>query len=245
MKKLAIRLALCAAFLAYGSPALAESQGSEYKGITDPFGDPANYEFADDEREDKEFFHLGRYIMVGLDIGVGIFTGGLGSTIEPGPYFGGHVVYFFDRQLAFEVSGHFGTHLDQIRPDATSGADIDTQLVTFHGGFRYYFDTRNAPKAIAIANPYLAFGGGLYMRSQTVVDSKGFTPAVEDATAFGGYAGGGVEFSIYRRHIYLGLDLRYHLIFFPDEDSTLGKPALAGTRGGDYFTTAATITYNF
>lgn len=224
----------------------AESQGNEYKGITDPFGDPANYEFADDEKEDKEFFHLGRYLMIGLDGGMGIFTGGLGRSVTPGFYTGLHLLYFFDRSLCFEAAGHYSNHLDQLRPTTTDQADLDINMIPITLGFRYYFDTRNAPKAIAIANPWLSFGGGIYMRQISTVQSIGkIQPETGSTSSFGGYAGGGVEFSIYRRHLYLGIDLRYHLVFFPDKDSTFGGVLQPGDRDGGYFTTAASITYNF
>ena len=64
---------LFSGFLSVVSPtsAFAESQGSDYKGISDPFGDPTAYEFAEDEKADKEFIHLGRCLMLGNDFGLG------------------------------------------------------------------------------------------------------------------------------------------------------------------------------
>jgi hypothetical protein len=226
----------------------AESQNNDYKGITDPFGDPANYEFAEDEKEDKEFFHLGRFLMLGMDIGAGLFTGGLAGSIDPGLFFGGHLLYFLDRSLAFEASGHFSKHIDAIRPANGGYIDIDTLLVPITGGFRYYFDTRDAPKALAIANPYLAFGAGVYIRTQTITDiDPSIRISVPDSatTNFGLYGGAGMEFSIYRRHIYLGGDIRYHLIFFNDESETYNGLLQPGDRSGDYIQASMSITYNF
>ena len=59
-----------------------------------------------------------------------------------------------------------------------------------------------------------------------------------------------MEFSIYRRHIYLGVDFRYHLVFFEDEvsgiqDSNGGSVVSPEDRSGDYITTCLTLTYNF
>lgn len=224
----------------------AESQGSDYKGITDPFGDPANYEFAEDEKEDKEFFHLGRYIMLGVDVGATVFTGGLGATVQPSAAVGGKLLYFFDKSICLEASAHYSNHLDEIVVANTSPLRIDTSLTQLKLGFRYYFDTKSAPKAVAVANPYLAFGGGVYLRNQSVINnSPGFTVDAGSATSsnFGGYFGGGVEFNIYRRHVYLGLDLRYHMVFFSDEDSNFGVDSV--DRGGDIFMPLITLTYNF
>lgn len=228
-------------------PTFGESQTDEYKGITDPFGDPSNYEFSEDEKEDKAFFHLGRFIMFGFDIGVGIFTGGLGRSNNPGAYYGGRLLYFFDKSIAFEAAVHFVSHLDKVQPNTSQFVEIDTTLLPLTGGFRYYFDTQSAPKAIAIANPYLAFGGGGYFRSQAITRVQGINFTSPDAynVHFGFYGAAGVEFPIYRRHVYLGVDLRYHAIFFDDEDDRLGTLLDEGDRAGDYFTTVLTLTYNF
>jgi hypothetical protein len=227
--------------------AFAESQDSnEYKGITDPFGDPANYEFSDDEKEDKEFFHLGRYFQIGVDMGAGIFTGGLGQTTSPGFYFGVHVVYFFDRSLALELGAHFADHLDSIRPSTGQTADIDTQVIPVTAGLRYYFDTKDAPKAIAAANPYLVVGIGSYFRIQTVLDNTLNVPLNNANTAnFGAFGGGGLEFNIYKKHIFLGVDARFHYVMWTDQNDTFGGLLQPGARAGDYVTTVITLTYSF
>lgn len=221
----------------------AESQGNEYKGVTDPFGDPTNYEFAEDEKEDKEFFHLGRYLMLGVDFGLGAYTGGLGRTNSPGLFAGARFQYFFDKSLAIEIRLHYFKSVDQVRGSGQS-LDIETTLIPITGGFRYYFDTKNAPKAIALANPYVALGGGVYNRQQTVVGTpSGFTATEDSVTSnFGMNGGVGVEFNIYRRHIYLGADIRYHYIMFSDEDQAY---VVEGDRSGDVFTSLITLTYNF
>jgi len=233
------------ALLLNTAPAFSESQNGDYQGITDPFGDPANVEFAEDEKEDKEFFHLGRFLMVGVDLGMGVFTGGLGSSNSPGFAVGGRFIYFFDRALGLEAAVHTSSHVDAIRSTGVS-ADIDTSLMPVTAGVRYYFDTKSAPRALALANPYVVAGAGLYIRNQTVTASTGTVSATNGATNnFGGFVGAGVEFLIYRRHIYLGADLRYHLVFFDDEDATFGNSLELGARSGDYFNAVISLTYNF
>lgn len=229
---------------ALGSPLLAESQDIPYKGVTDPFGDPSQYEFADDEKEDKEFFHLGRFLMIGIDLGVGIYTGDLGQTVSPGAYGGAHLLYFFDKSISFEVGFHYGYQTRFVSSGANT-VDIDIETIPITGGFRYYFDIASAPKAIAIANPYLAAGAGIYTKNETVIGSVGTAPPSSTASdsAFGGYLGAGVEFDVYHRHFFVGLDLRYHLVFSSDQDtaSYLISPAASG----DFFTSALTMTYSF
>ncbi len=239
MRKLGLHIALLCV-MSVPSLSSGESKGgADYPGVADPFADPSQYEFSDEEKDDKEFFHLGRYLMIGLDIGANILTGGLGSSTVPGVLAGGHLIYFFDKALSLEIKGSYSNHLDQLR----GGEEIDTTLTGFTGGFRYYFDTKAAPKAIAIANPYLIAGAGVFMRNQTVVAGtvNGLTPS----TNFTLLGGGGVQFLIYRNHIYLGADVRYQMVFFNDENSTLGGKALAGERAGDLLSTALTLTYSF
>jgi outer membrane protein W len=229
-------------------PVWAESQINDYPGVKDPFGDPSNYEFSEDEQADKEFFHLGRFLMFGVDVGAGIFTGGLGSTSAPAVMFGGRFLFFMDRSLALEASAHYAYHLDLVRAagGGGTGIDYDVDFIPINFGLRFYFDTRGAPRALSIANPYLAAGGGVYMRTLTPASaSPGVTAPLEDSTSFGAYGGAGVEFLIYGTHIYMGADIRYHMIFFPDESTTLNGLVAQGDRAGDYLTTLVTLTYNF
>lgn len=212
---------------------LAESQGSDYKGISDPFGDPTAYEFSEDEKNDKEFFHLGRFFMLGVDLGLGSFTGGLGQTNDAAFYAGAHLVYFFDKSLAFEGRGAYIRHQDSL----SVNSDINTLIpITF--GFRFYPDIKNAPRAIALANPYLVLGGGMYLR--TIENGSGASVSTNNT---GFYFGGGMEFLIYRRHIYLGADFRYHAVYFDNEGSSPGVDPDANS--GNYFSSVLSITYSF
>ncbi|MFM8268849.1 MAG: hypothetical protein ACKN9V_01560, partial [Pseudomonadota bacterium] len=203
----------------------AESQGSDYKGIADPFGDPTAYEFSEDEKLDKEFFHLGRFLMLGVDFGLGSYTGGLGETNEAAFYSGAHLIYFFDKSLAFEGRAGYVRH--QNISGQTAG---ENTLIPINFGFRFYPDIKNAPKPIAVANPYLALGGGLYIRQTSTTSGLADT----STNNMGGYFGGGLQFLIYRRHIYLGTDIRYHLVYFDGESA--GPPNNPNQNSGNYFT---------
>ena len=121
-------------------------------------------------------------------------------------------------------------------------------MIPLTGGLRYYFDTKNAPKAIAVANPYLAGGIGFYLRGERVIQNTNpgvYQFSVPDTTTsnFGFYGGGGVEFLVYKRHIYLGLDSRFHMVFFPDSASGIGLPSVF--RDGNYVSVVLSLTYNF
>jgi hypothetical protein len=232
-------------FLLTASFGHAESQINDYPGVKDPFGDPSNYEFSEDEQSDKEFFHLGRFLMLGVDIGAGIFTGGLGKTTLPALAFGGRLLFFFDRSVALEAAIHYAYHEDNVNTGSVL-ALYDNDFIPINLGFRYYFDTRGAPRAISIANPYLAAGAGIYIRTLTLAPGSTATNAPnDDSKNFGIYGGGGVEFPVYGNHFFIGADVRYHMIFFADESGTLNGLVPAGDRGGDYLTTMLSMTYNF
>ncbi|NBT57752.1 hypothetical protein EBT16_03100 [bacterium] len=218
--------------LVVSGEAFAESQGSDYKGISDPFGDPTAYEFSEDEKLDKEFFHLGRFLMLGIDFGLGSYTGGLGENLEAAFYSGGHLVYFFDKSLAFEGRGGYVKH-----KIADGSSAQETILIPLNFGFRFYPDVKNAPKPIAVANPYLALGGGLYIQKV----SSGALAEDVSTNNMGGYFGGGLQFQVYRRHIYMGADLRYHLVYFNAEGTGVNPDATSG----NYFTSVFSFTYNF
>lgn len=245
MTKCIITLLLCffSAFQLH-----AESQGTEYKGITDPFQDPQAYEFAEDEKDDKEFFHLGRFLMLGVDLGLGTYTGGLGRSNSPGFLIGARLVYFFDKSIAFEAAFHYVKTDDSVQPSTTQLLKVDTTLIPITANIRYYFDTKNAPKAIAVANPYLVGGGGIYMRSQNVLQNTLLAGQIEEnasSSNFGVDVGAGFEFAIYKKHVYLGGDFRYHFVFFADEDQTFNDILEPGERGGDFFSSLITLTYSF
>src|SRR5205823_4890660 len=103
--------------------------------------------------------------------------------------------------------------------------NIDTTMMPITVGFRYYFDVKNAPKVLSIANPYVVLGAGMYIRGQNVLAIQGLSLQSGSTTTtynWGGYFGAGAEFLLYRKSVYLGLDLRYHLIFFGDSNDTFG-----------------------
>ena len=222
----------------------AESEEEDYSGVTDPFGDPSNYEFKQDEKEDKQYFHLGRFLMLGLDLGYGIVTQGLGSSTSPSFYFGGRVVYFFDLNIAMELGVHYSSLLTSYRPVQGTFLDINMELVPITLGIRYYIPVQGAPKPIAIANPYVCAGLGDYLRTQTTLDQQNSPFTVPNSTTsnFGFFVGGGLEFPIYGNHLFVGADFRYHFIYFTDRNNYFFTP---GDRNGGYFTPAVIANYSF
>jgi hypothetical protein len=103
-------------------------------------------------------------------------------------------------------------------------------------------------------NPYIAAAGELMFRTEAVkLDSK--TDAITDpdlktkftsgalvnTTAFGVNIGGGFAFDVYKSKILLGMDIRYHFLYWPDAEIMVGNLS----RTGGYFTAMGQVCYNY
>src|SRR4051794_21913065 len=66
----------------------------------DPFADYSEFEEAQDEEADINFFRNGRFVTLGFAGGMRGFTGGLGNMYRSSPSFGLFLSYFFDLRFA-------------------------------------------------------------------------------------------------------------------------------------------------
>ena len=248
--KIFTTIALFASLLAL--PKLAHSQinGSSY----DDFGSFAS-DPVDLDREYKDMF--GRFFQANLSGGTGILSGGLGSAFPAGLAMNARFIYYFDQVWAGELGFGYGRHAGSYVQANTGINALDVQeimtLIPISLGLRFGFNRDLLARSIATMNPYLALNGVLYYRSQAVqgtpvttglgtdLETKLVQNTVLTDTAFGVSFGGGVEFDVYKEKVYLGLDLRYHLIFWPDSS------VLYGTldRTGNYVSILGGVTYNY
>ncbi|NCN26147.1 outer membrane beta-barrel protein [bacterium] len=207
------------------------------------------------DQEVRDYF--GRFFQSSLLMGTGIFTSGLGRANSAGFLIGARFIYYFDRVWAVELAGGWARHNTFYNADNTdiTGVDISlkTTLIPVQLGVRYAFDVKKLPRSFALMNPYLAFDGELIFRSESVQGSptvlglnsdqqiKYAAGSVSNSTAFGTAFGGGLEFDVYRNQLFLGMDLRYHLVFWTDSSEIIG----AIDRRGHYFTILGSLTYNY
>jgi len=241
---------------------LALSNAHAQKGFSsgyDDYGAFAN-DPVDLEQEYQETF--GRFFQTSFLLGSGIFTGDLAAAYQGGVYAGVRFVYYFDKLWAAEVGIGLARH--QALYDTTiSGPNIDleisTTLVPASLGFRFAFDPENLPRGFSMMNPFLAAGVEVLFRSESVIGNsvvnglgsvgeRWQTGAVNSDNGVGLNFGGGFEFDVYRRRLFLGLDLRYHFIAWPDRGDIFGtnpttKTSL--TRSGDYITLLGMASYNY
>lgn len=201
--------------------------------------------------------YFGRFFQTNFLLGTGLFTGDLGKANSAGFNFGLRFVFYFDKMWGGELGlGYYG-HKTTYNSENTGSADIDvsldTVMIPVSLGVRYAFDRDNLPRGISLMNPYLALNGEIIFRSEGVkgeaittgmdssVASKFATGSVVSTTAFGTSIGGGFEFDVYKNKIFLGLDVRYHLLFWPDADTLVGELG----RTGNYFSVLGMLSYNY
>ena len=207
------------------------------------------------DQEVNELF--GRFFQSSMLLGTGIFTGGLGRANTAGFDIGMRFVYYFDRVWAAELSGSWIRHNTFYNKNNTDISNVDiritTTLIPVQLGIRYAFDVKKLPRSIALMNPYLAGNAELIFRSEAIQgtpDTSGLSPglqskyasgAINNSQAYGINLGGGMEFDVYRSRLYLGLDVRYHMIFWSDSEDIIG----AIDRRGHYVTVLGALTYNY
>jgi len=235
----------------HAMPAIAQQGQDSYEDFGAFTGDPVELEM-----EVNEIF--GRYFQANFQLGTHILTGGLGTAYSPS--FGGNAkfIFFFDKVWAAELGAGFAQHTGKYTESNTKTANIDLFLtmntVPFYVGLRYGFDQERLARGLATMNPYLAFNGEIVFRSEAsptspipVTDglgdlaSKYAAGAVVASTGFGFNVGGGIEFDVYRKRLFLGIDLRYHLIFWSTGNEFFGEL----DRRGNYISFMGGATYNY
>jgi hypothetical protein len=131
---------------------------------------------------------------------------------------------------------------------------VRNRMVPLSLGIRYGFDLDRLPKGFSTLNPYLSAQGLLVFRKESVVGSPILTgladPNLEELyaegqsvsrTAFGFNVGGGLEFDVYQRQVFLGVDLRYHVLFWPDSKTRFGNI----DRDGNMVTVMGQATFTY
>lgn len=207
---------------------------------------------------------FGRFFQNSLRIGTAIPTGGLGQAYSPGISTEVKFVFYFDKIWAGELSAGWSQfsgiyNNSNTRPGQTvaSDKDIEIQLrmtmVPVQFGFRYGFDPDLLPRGFAATNPYLSVNAELVFRTEAVVGTPvtegldstlkaTYTPnAIISGKGYGVNFGGGMEFDVYRRKVFLGLDLRYHLLMWSDADALIGEL----DRRGHLVSILGSMTYNY
>ena len=182
----------------------------------DPFADYSEFEVASEEEADINFFRHGRFFNIGFLGGLRTFTDVMGEIYSTKPTFGLFITYFFDLQFALEFAYETGNHTLFVQGNGGSlRSSVNISMTSFN--LKYYFNTENLTRGLAILNPYIIGGFGQYTRVFAFV--KDSAKSKDGGTAF--KLGAGVEIPLLRKRMYLGFQGSFHYVNFPDEGSEI------------------------
>ena len=193
---------------------------AQYDDQYDPFADFSEFEDDEQQRKDIEFFESGRLLTLGFVGGQRSWTDNNEQLFEAAPAFGLFLTYFFDLRFGMQVSFLTGDHYmsypaskDGLHP-AVPGNNSFTSLSI---DIKYYFNTQNVTRGLAMLNPYVLAGFSQNYRTVTLVDQDVFNKE----TAFGANFALGIEIPVMDGKLFIGGQGLYRFVNFPDEGQEL------------------------
>lgn len=211
----------------------------------DPFADYSEFEAAEDEEADLNFFRNGRFVTMGFVGGMRNWTEGLAKIYgSSSPHFGFFLSYFFDLRFALQFSFLTGDHKFGVETTAGNKKTGNVGIQNFGIDLKYYINTQNVTRGLAAFNPYFIGGISQMYRTTTVSGVTGF--GKEAATAFD--LGIGIELPMLRHKMFFGGQLMYQMVSFKNENSLI-KFNDGQTTGiyptGDTYTALGILGVNF
>ncbi len=215
---LALSLTLSAALPAPIALAAEDTQQAGSQELSNPFSDFVPFEDEYDVDEDERFMYFGRFFAISLGTGLHKFGGNMGKLYNTAiPVIDFRLIYFFDFRLAGQIGISSASHAFNAEP---SGA-VEVSLFRLNADLKYYFDTKNMGAAITTANPYMVAGFSQTYRTQVFQTEN----SVEKDNAFAVSGGLGMEFALKPRKTSIGVEARYHQIFFQDRNENQYLPS--------------------
>ncbi len=210
----------------------------------DPFADYSEFDEAQDEEADINFFRNGRFVTVGFTGGFRGFTGGLGEMYQVAPAFGLYLSYFFDLRFAVQFSFLTSDHSFRVSSPAGNVGRGNVSITAFGVDMKYYLNTQNVTKGLAKFNPYFIAGFSRIDRTTSLQDVQGF--GKEGAMGFD--LGIGIELPMMRNKMYFGGQGMYQLVNFKNENSEVvfaNADRTGKYPNGDSWTMLGIIGVNF
>lgn len=209
----------------------------------DPFADYSEFDEAQDEEADINFFRHGRFVTLGFLGGLRGFTENLGKIYKQGPVFGAYISYFFDLRFALQFSYLMSDHNFSIKKDADSGTG-SVSISQFGLDLKYYINTQNVTKGLAKFNPYIIGGFASVQRTTSLKKVDGF--GKDNATGWN--IGLGIELPMMRNKMFFGAQGVYQLVNFANENTEIEFDS--GTKTGtfpkgDSYTMVGILGVNF
>lgn len=215
----------------------------------DPFADYSEFDGAQEEEEDINFFRNGRFLTIGLLVGYRGFTETLGQLASGSMDYGLMLSYFFDLRFALQFSFLNSDHSFGFTDNPGGGLHKSGNINIENFGFdlKYYVNTQNVTKGLAKFNPFILVGFSYIFRTSSVPDTsaigKDSAPALD--------IGGGIEWPLMRNKMFWGLEAIYQQVTFPDANTPLQTTAdgpnqnTGITPHGSTYTLLGTLGVNF
>lgn len=211
----------------------------------DPFADYSEFDEAQEEEADINFFRNGRFVTLGFMGGLRGFTDGLGEMYQSSPAFGLYLAYFFDLRFAVQFSFLTSDHKFQLKSKNSGIRQNGTIGITSFGlDIKYYLNTQNVTKGLAKFNPYIIAGFSRVDRTTNLSNVNGF--GKEGAMGFD--VGAGIELPMLRNKMYFGGQVMYQLVNFQNENTEVvfyGNDRTGKYPNGDTYTVLGVIGVNF
>jgi hypothetical protein len=211
----------------------------------DPFADYSEFDEAQDEEADINFFRNGRFVTIGFTGGLRGFTGGMGDIYSSSTAFGLYLSYFFDLRFAMQFSFLTSDHRFDLTSKTSGKKGTGNIGITSFGlDLKYYLNTQNVTKGLAKFNPYLIGGFARVDRTTSLTGVQGF--GKEGAMGFD--LGAGIELPMLRNKMYFGAQGMYQIVNFSNENTEI-EFDLGDRTGkypnGDSFTVLGILGVNF
>jgi hypothetical protein len=210
----------------------------------DPFADYSEFDSAQEEEEDINFFRNGRFLSIGLLLGLRGFTDTLGSLVSMNANYGLFLTYFFDLRFALQFSFTTGDHSYGFTSASGIPYSGDLGIQDFGFDIKYYVNTQNVTKGLAKFNPYVLVGFSEIFRTQSVPGTAAY--GKDSATGFD--LGGGIEWPLMHNQMFWGIQAMYQLVTFPGSSTQIatadGLPS-GITPNGSTYTVFGTLGINF
>lgn len=209
----------------------------------DPFADYSEFDEAQDEEADINFFRNGRFVTLGFIGGMRGFTGGLMNMYRTSPAFGLFLSYFFDLRFALQFSFLTSDHGFHVA-SPNQAANGNVGVTSFGLDIKYYVNTQNVTKGLAKFNPYLIAGFGRVDRTTNLEGVQGF--GKEGAMAFD--LGLGIELPMMNNKMFFGAQGMYQMVNFQDENTEIvfdNGDKTGKYPNGDSYTVLGILGVNF
>lgn len=209
----------------------------------DPFADYSEFDEAQDEEADINFFRNGRFVTVGFVGGMRSFTENMGKIANSAPAFGLFLSYFFDLRFALQLTFLTSDHTFRV---AGGGQSATGNIALTNWGFdlKYYLNTQNVTKGLARLNPYFLGGFTMVQRTANINGVTGFSRELTN----GFDIGMGIEFPLLNNKMYFGSQAMYQLINFKNENSEIvfeNKTRTGVYPSGDSYSVLGILGLNF